>query len=94
MLVGDNLLMFVVSFSPARTSFSRSDGSDREATSLCRQTTPMPASFAWRLWHARMNGFANLGLRTKSIESSAYALDGGASHRLANAHLLRSALQT
>lgn len=61
------ILKLAVSLSPSKTSFSRSGGNDREATSLCRQTTPIPASFTWRLWQVMMNGSTNFGLRTRSL---------------------------
>lgn len=63
----NHLLKFIVSLRPSSTSFSLSDGNDREATSLCRQTTPIPASLVWRLWQATMNGSGNLGLRNRSF---------------------------
>jgi hypothetical protein len=66
-----HLLKLVVSFRPPRTSFKRLEGSDRDAISLCRQITPIPASFACRVWHAMMNGSTKFGLRTRSNDDLA-----------------------
>lgn len=57
----------MVSHSPPRTSFNRSGGNDLDATSLCKQITLMPASLAYRLWQAMINGSANFGFRTRSF---------------------------
>lgn len=61
------ILKLVVSLNPFKTSLSRSGGNEREATILCMHTTPMPASFAWRVWQVMINGSTNFGLRTRSL---------------------------
>lgn len=70
-MVSGHLLRPVISFNPSMTSRRRFEGNDRDAMSLCRQITPIPASLACRVWHAMINGSTNFGLRTRSDEKLA-----------------------